>query len=295
MGLILKELLQIAENRFSQEGCSDPRLDAELLLSDLMKADRTYFFTHSSSQLDDNRCEMYFELIDRRASGEPVQYIIGSQEFMGLRFQVDERVLIPRQDTELLVEDAIEELKKMKKPMGGLQVMDLCCGSGAIAVSLAYYVPKLSVVAADISKGALEVAKENAAGYALTRNIEFVQSDLFGAFPKNRKGEGKKKFDLIASNPPYIRRDVIPTLQREVREHEPVVALDGGQDGLDFYVRILEEAPRYLKKEGLLTMEIGHDQADRVCGLAEQGGVFTTEVLKDLAGHDRVVKCRFAQ
>lgn len=273
----------------------DPRLDAELMLLHLLRADRSFLFTHSSSPLDDNRCEMFFELLDRRADGEPVQYLIGTQEFMGLSFKVDERVLIPRQDTELLVEEAIEELKRMKKPVSGFRVLDLCCGSGAIAVSVACNVPKLSMTASDISKGALELAKENAALYEESKSIEFVQSDLFGAFPKNRKGEGKKKFDLILSNPPYIRSDIIPTLQKEVAEHEPMLALDGGETGLDFYSRILSETPRFLKREGLLMMEIGHDQAESVCALAQQQCGFETEVLQDLAGHDRVVKCRFPE
>lgn len=295
MGLILKELLQIAENRFRLEGCMDPRLDAEILLSHLLKTERSFFFTHGATPLDDGRCDMFFALMDRRASGEPVQYIVGTQEFMGLRFNVDRRVLIPRQDTELLVEEAIEELQKMKKPMGGLQVLDLCCGSGAVGVSLSYYVPKLSITAADISKGALEVAKGNAAGYPSSKNIEFIQSDLFGAFRKTRRGEGKKKFDLILANPPYIRSDVIPTLQREVAAHEPILALDGGESGLDFYIRILKEAPCHLKKNGLLMLEIGHDQADAVCALAQEDGGFRAEVRKDLAGHDRMVKCWLAQ
>lgn len=273
----------------------DPRLDAELLLCHLLRTDRGYFFTHGSTPLDDDRCDMFFGLVDRRAAGEPVQYIVGTQEFMGLRFAVDSRVLIPRQDTELLVEEAIEELKAMKKPMGGFEALDLCCGSGAIGISLSYYVPKLAVTAADISMGALEVAKQNASGYASAKNIQFVQSDLFGAFARNRKGEGKKRFDMILSNPPYIRSDVIPTLQREVKEHEPMLALDGGDTGLDFYIRILAQAPAFLKKNGVLMLEIGHDQADAVCVLAEQGGGFQAEVKKDLAGHDRVVKCRLGQ
>lgn len=295
MGLILKELLQIAQNRLTQEGCMDPRLDAELLLSYLLRTERSFFFTHSATPLDDDRCTMYFELVDRRAAGEPVQYIVGTQEFMGLRFKVDERVLIPRQDTELLVEEAIEAVKNMKKRIGSFRVLDLCCGSGAIGISLAFYVPKLDIVGADISKGALDLARENAGGYGSSKNIEFVQSDLFSAFPKDRKGEGKKKFDLILSNPPYICSEVIPTLQREVAEHEPMIALDGGETGLDFYIKILEEVSCHLKRNGILMMEIGHDQAEAVCMLAKQLTGFETEVLKDLAGHDRVVKCWFPE
>lgn len=292
MGLMIKELLAVAERRLSDASCMDARLDAEILLCDLLQKDRSFLFSHVGDDLDDRRCERYFELIDTRASGKPLQYILGNQEFMGLRFVVNEDVLIPRQDTETLVEMALDYLKKTKIPLGGFDILDLCCGSGAIAISLAYYLEsiKAKITASDCSEKALLVAKENASGYRPARGITFIQGDLFEAFPKNKKGKGKKQFDLIVSNPPYIRSDVIPTLQREVALFEPMMALDGGEDGLDFYRRIANEAGAYLKKEGLLLLEIGHDQAESVRRLLEDSGDFEdTGVVKDLAGKDRIV------
>lgn len=292
MGLMLRELLQIAENRLALSGCMDPRRDGELLLLFLLRADRSYLFAHGASVLDDDRCDMFFSLLDRRADGEPVQYIVGTQDFMGLTFQVDPRVLIPRQDTELLAETAIFELKQKKKMVGALRLLDLCCGSGALAVSIACNVPKLEITASDVSGDALEVAKKNAAAHANSREIEFIKSDLFDAFPKNKKGEGRKKFDVIVSNPPYIKTDVLPTLQKEVAVYEPRLALDGGESGLNFYRRILEEVQAFLAKDGVLLLEIGYDQAADVTELAQTLCGFQTEVRRDLAGHDRVIVCR---
>lgn len=292
MGLMIKELLTVAERRLSNASCMDARLDAEILLCDLLQKDRSFLFVHVGDDLDDRRCDLYFETIDIRASGKPLQYILGSQEFMGLRFKVNENVLIPRQDTETLVEIAVEYLKKEKSPLGGFEVLDLCCGSGAIGISLAYYLEsvKVKITATDYSKKALGVAKENAAGYRPARGISFLQGDLFEPFPRNKKGKGKKQFDLIVSNPPYIRSDVIPTLQREVALFEPMLALDGGEDGLDFYRRIVLDAEAYLKKSGLLLLEIGHDQAEAVRRLLEDSGTYEeTGVIQDLAGKDRIV------
>ena len=291
MGLRVREIITVATNRFQQEGCLDPKLDAELLMMHMLHVDRSWFFTHAADPLSDETCEDYFKLVDRRASGIPVQYIIGSQEFMGLRFYVDESVLIPRQDTELLVETALEELKTMKKPaLGSLEVLDLCTGSGAIAVSLGYYDSRIKVTATDISPAALKTAKKNAGGYNL--NINFQEGDLWEAIGYNeKKQKGKKQFDMICSNPPYIPSDVIPGLMREVKDHEPMLALDGGQDGMDLYRRIFEKAGWFLKSQGVMLLEIGHDQGELITALAEEHG-FTCEVLKDLAGHDRTAVCR---
>ncbi len=291
MGLRLKEILAIATNRFQMEGCLDPKLDAELLMMYLLRVERSYFFTHIAQELSDDLCEEYFVLIDRRASGVPIQYITGDQEFMGLRFFVNESVLIPRQDTELLAETALSELKAMKKPFGGFEVLDLCTGSGAIAVSLSYHMPKLKVTASDISKAALNVAKKNAQAYQI-KDITFVEGDLWEPFPVNvKKQVGKKQFNLIAANPPYIPSSVIPTLQREVKDHEPRIALDGGETGLDFYRRILEKASWFLKPQGVMLLEIGCEQGVEVCGLSQSCG-FTAEILQDLTGRDRVVRLR---
>jgi len=293
MKLLLKDILNMAEARFTREGCLTPRLDAELLFCHMLKKDKSWLFLHYGDELDDKICEEYFRLVDIRAGGMPLQYITGSQEFMGLPFRVNEKVLIPRQDTEILVEKALEILKARKETRGGFRILDLCCGSGAIAVSLAYYLKKAkrkaAVLGSDISSDALEVAKENARINGVDRQIRFVEGDLFGPFPKNRKDRGRKQFDMIVCNPPYIPTGVLPTLLREVREHEPLLALDGGEDGLDFYRRILEEAWRYLVEEGVLLLEIGYDQGITVPLLAEEAGAYgPVEIIKDLAGKDRV-------
>ncbi len=294
MNLLLKDILNMAEVRFAQEGCLSPRLDAELLFYHMMDRDKSWLFLHYGDELDDKTCEEYFRLVDMRAGGMPLQYITGSQEFMGLPFRVNERVLIPRQDTELLVERALAILAGRKVPMGGFQILDLCCGSGAIAVSLAYHLKeakkKTSITASDVSPEALGVAKANAQINGVFKQIRFVEGDLFAAFPKNRKGRGKQQFDLIVSNPPYIPTGVLPTLMREVRDHEPMLALDGGPDGLDFYIRILGEAYLHLAKDGVLLLEIGHDQGQVLPLLVEAAGAYgPAEVIKDLSGNDRLV------
>jgi len=294
MSLIIKELLQIGESALKKADCMDPRIDAELIMRFLLTMDRQELFIKSASLLDEKRCEAYFKLIDIRAGGTPVQYITGEQEFMGIPFKVNENVLIPRQDTETLVEEIISDVKAMttgkKTPAGGYLILDLCCGSGAIGVSLCKLIKEVRVTATDISGKALVVAKENAQNAGVGKLMKFAESDLFGSL---RNGIGGTKYHVIASNPPYIRREIIPTLQREITEHEPLLALDGGEDGLDFYRRILKDAPDYLKKEGLLFLEIGNDQGEAVCEMARSAGRFEEiTVVRDLAGHDRVVKCK---
>lgn len=296
MSLLIKELLQMAQKRFELAGCSDPRIDAEQLLCYYLNENRSYLFLHYADEIGDSHCQGYLELIDRRASGEPIQYITGVQEFMGLEFCVNQDVLIPCQDTETLVELALDELCGRKTPFGGFEVLDLCCGSGAIGISLLKLGErgrlKLNVIGTDISEGALQVAQKNAEKNAV-KPIRFLQGDLFAPLPKNRKGQGKQKFDLIISNPPYIPDAVIPTLQKEVREYEPILALSGGETGLDFYERIVPEAERHLKPGGLLMLEIGYDQGEALKQLAAASAFWTdAEVHLDLAGKDRVVILR---
>jgi release factor glutamine methyltransferase len=291
MGLALKEVINIGSKRLELAGCGTPKLDAEVLLSYYLKVERSFLFAHISESLDDMRAEAYFEIIDLRATGLPVQYITGRQEFMGISFMVNQDVLIPRPDTETLVQEVIQIVKETYKKQGTVEILDLCCGSGAICVSLAYYISKAKLAASDISQKALVVARKNAEDYNLTGRIRFLQGDLFapiktGAFNKGR-------FDIIVSNPPYIKSDIIPTLQREIFDHEPLIALDGGEEGLDFYRRIVTEAPNYLKKKGLLVLEIGYDQGEALCNLFTQDERYEdVEILQDLAGHDRVVKAR---
>lgn len=293
MSLLYKDLLKIVETRFAEANCLTPRLDAEILLCHMLNKDRSFIFSHYGELLDEDACEMFFRVADVRASGVPVQYMTGKQEFMGLPFYVNEDVLIPRQDTETLAEYAIKELKARKSPVGGFKVLDLCCGSGAIAVSLAAHLreSKIKLTATDISEKAIVVAEGNAKRNGVSGDIKFLQGDLFSPFKTKKNGTGKKQFDLIISNPPYIPTGVLPTLMREVREHEPLLALDGGKDGIDFYIRILGEAPAHLKKDGFLLLEIGFDQAAIVAALAEAAGAYgPVTIIKDLAGHDRVAR-----
>ncbi len=293
MNLLLKDILNIAETRFAEERCLTPRLDAEILFCHMLSRDKTWLFLHYGDELDDKTCEEYFRLVDIRAAGTPLQYITGSQEFMGLPFKVNEKVLIPRQDTETLAEEALKILMNRKVPMGGLRVLDLCCGSGAIGVSLAYHLKKTEkkalVTASDISPDALSVARDNARLNGVEKQMRFLEGDLLAPFPKDRKGRGKVQFHVIASNPPYIPTGVLPTLMREVKDHEPMLALDGGVDGVDYYIRILAEAYLHLAKDGVLLLEIGHDQGQVLPLLAEAAGAYgPAEILNDPAGNPRV-------
>lgn len=298
MSLPLKELIKIGENQLAEAGVMDAAIDAKLLYQYVDKLDTVGLMMHWQDILQDNTCEAYLSLIERRASGEPLQYITGTQEFMGLEFKVTPAVLIPRQDTETMVEDAMELLEKgtvrgetYAKAGGLTDVLDLCCGSGAIGVSLAKLCPKTKVTCSDISEDALAVAKENAKSNGA--KVKFEKSDLFAAFCGTL---GKKKFDLIISNPPYIKSEVIPTLQTEVKDHEPMMALDGGEDGLDFYRLIAEQSVNHLSKAGVLMMEIGHDQGEDVCDLLRATERFEqVACLKDLAGRERIVIGRFVK
>jgi len=294
MSLIMKELIQIGQSALEKAGCMDSRIDAELIMMFLLKLNKQQLFIKSPNLLDEKTCESFFKLIDIRAGGMPVQYITGEQEFMGIPFKVNENVLIPRQDTETLVEEVISDIKEMntrnKIPRGGYQILDLCCGSGAIGVSLCKLLKDVKVTGADISGKAIAVARENAQNTGVGKLMKFVESDLFGSLKRGIRGT---KFHVIVSNPPYIRREIIPTLQREIAEHEPMIALDGGEDGLDFYRRIVAESSDFLKPEGLLFLEIGHDQGEAVCALARETERFEdVMIVRDLVGHDRVVKCK---
>lgn len=293
MSLPLKELIKIGEKQLEDAGIADFARDAKLLYCFLDKLDSVGLMMHWQDVLQDNQCESYFELIERRAGGEPLQYITGTQEFMGIDFKVNPDVLIPRQDTETMVEDALELFNKgtlrgeeYAKASDLKEVLDLCCGSGAIGISIAKHCQKVKVTCSDLSEGAIETAKQNAKDNGC-KTVKFEKSDLFEAFCGRL---GKKKFDFIISNPPYIESEVIPTLQREVREHEPMMALDGGSDGLDFYRRIAAEAADHLHKDGILMMEIGCDQGEAVESLLEETDKFCDiRCLKDLAEKDRIV------
>ena len=269
----------MAQTQLAAAGVPNPAVDAELLYRYLFALDKMDFFREWSQSLDDENCERYLNLVAVRAGGKPLQYITGEQEFMGHSFRVDERVLIPRPETELLTEKVIEVAESIRRP----HVLDLCTGSGCIAVSVALAVKAAAVTASDISSDALDLAEENAEN--LGADVSFVSGDLLAPFTK---GIFKKTFDIIVTNPPYIPSAVIPTLGVEVREHEPVLALDGGADGLDFYRRIIKDAGRCLKKGGILLMEIGSEQADAIRALAAENGYVSCGIAKDYAGLDRI-------
>ena len=301
MGLQVKEIIKIAEKQMADAGVRDAQIDAKELFAYMMDYDKVGMMMHWQDMLQDNQCEAYFDLVAERASRIPLQHIIGTQEFMGHTFKVNSDVLIPRQDTETMVEDAIELLGKGTLRSGnyndGIRVkdnpdiLDLCCGSGAIGISLAKEFPKASVVCSDISKKALALATENAKANS-AKNVKFVESDMLSAAYFNGKLKSRK-FDLIISNPPYIQSAVIETLEPEVKDHEPRIALDGGEDGLDFYRQIASDAASHLKKNGILMMEIGYDQRDEVKNLLAETGAYEKIVgLTDLAGLDRIVVAR---
>ena len=294
MSLPVKELIKIGETQLADAGVEDAAIDAKELFCYMMHIDRTRLMMRWQDVMQDNQCEEYFDLVARRASRVPLQHITGEQEFMGLAFQVSDKVLIPRQDTETMVEDALDVINKNKlrgetlncRARRNWTVLDLCCGSGAIGISIDKLTERCKVTCSDISGDALAMAEKNAADLG-AKSVKMVKSDMFEAF---RGKLGNKKFDLIISNPPYIRSDVIPALQPEVRDHEPLSALDGGEDGLTFYRIIADQAPEFLKKEGILMMEIGHDQMGEVTKLfsADDRYIYVTG-LKDLAGRDRIV------
>lgn len=294
MSLLVKEMLTMGEKQLMDSDIADATRDCKILYCYMMDIPFSKIILEYQEVLQDRLCDKYFELIDRRSKGEPVQYIMGSQEFMGLEFIVNENVLIPRQDTETLVEDALEIIntgtlrgEDMDVKRKEWDILDLCTGSGAIGVSLARIANKVNVTCSDISEGAIKVAKENAQKHGVAKSVKFEQGDLFKPFSKHFR---KQKFYMIISNPPYIKSSVIPTLQKEVCEHEPLSALDGGESGLDFYERIVSGVGSHLRKSGVLLLEIGHDQGEAVSGLLSRNGEFTSiRVLKDLANRDRIV------
>jgi len=283
LGLTIKELVRIGGQLLKSGGVENADNDAEALLGFEVGFDKQKMFMNRTYEVDGARSEDYFGLVNRRAAGEPLQYITGEQYFMGHRFGVNPSVLIPRPESEALAEKAIAFLNARAEAMA---VLDLCTGSGALAVSVAKACPRARITATDISGQALAVAMRNARDLGASGRIDFVESDLFASINIGAFG---KEFDLIMTNPPYIRTGDLAGLQREIACHEPLAALDGGADGLDFYRRIAGGARAYMRDEGRILMEIGHDQARDVAAVFEAEGFKITEVAQDLAGLDRIV------
>ena len=265
-----RKLYETGKDRLEKAGIQEAALDARLLLEEVCRTDRNTLLVHGDRAVTEEEETQFRIFIERRSTHEPLQQITGWQEFMGLRFSVTEDVLVPRQDTETLVEEVMRYLRD------GMEILDVCTGSGCILLSLLRYSNGCRGVGCDISEKALAVAGQNAKELGIS--AQFIQSDLFESI------EGR--FEYIVSNPPYIRKDMIPTLMEEVRDHEPLIALDGGEDGLDFYRKITREATEHLYSGGMLFFEIGYDQGEAVKLLMEEEEV---TVSQDLAGLDRVV------
>lgn len=268
------KLYQIGKEQLQKAGITDAELDARLLLEFICHTDRNALYAHGDQEIEDEKMQDFLQLIEKRAVHIPLQHLTGEQNFMGLDFLVNEHVLIPRQDTEILVEEIMRDLHD------GIRILDMCTGSGCILLSLLHYSNDCSGVGVDVSEDALAVARQNADRLAEKQAV-FIQSDLF------EKVEGS--FDLIVSNPPYIRSQEIAGLMPEVREHEPHLALDGKDDGLYFYREIIKGAMPHLKRGGQLFFEIGYDQGEAVQALLAANGYTEIAVVKDYAGLDRVV------
>ena len=280
--MTLKSLLVEGRELLTAAQIADADIDAWLLLQYVTGINRMMYLMEPDKSVSNEDTLAYHEVIARRATHYPLQYITHTQEFMGLDFYVDERVLIPRQDTEVLVEMALEFLKD------GMTVLDMCTGSGCILISLAANRRLASGLGVDLSEGALEVAQKNARANGLDQ-LQWIQSSLFEAFENDLDKSDKLQVDMIVSNPPYIESEVIPTLMPEVRAHEPMMALDGFEDGLYFYREITANAPAYLKNKGYLLFEIGYNQGEAVADLMRMTGFVNIRIKKDLAGLDRVV------
>lgn len=274
----IKEAMRKGMIKLKTNDVKEPNLKARLLMQYILNRPREYILVHDDKQLTLRQNVDYFKLIKKLIEGVPLQHITHQQEFMKLMFYVDENVLIPRSDTEILVEEVI----KLAKSINAKKILDLCTGSGAIAVSLAKYIEGSQITATDISRKALSIAKLNATNNNVEDKITFVSSDLF-------QNISEEKYDIIVSNPPYIKRKVIKTLDKEVKR-EPIIALDGGNDGLDFYKKIIGNAYQYLKYKGYLCLEIGYDQKDEVIDLINKEEKYIdTYSKKDLFDNDRIV------
>lgn len=270
------ELLKLGENTLKKYNIEDSHIKATILLQHILNLTKQQLIINRENEVKNSNEKLYRENIQKLINGIPLQYITNNQNFMGLSFYVDENVLIPQPDTEILVEEAIKFINKNNL----INILDLCTGSGAIAIAIAYYCKKTKVTATDISKNALKVAKKNSE--LNNQNIEFIESNLFEKLQQN-------KFDLIISNPPYIETETIETLSKEVK-NEPIIALDGGKDGLKFYKNILQLANNYLKENGYLLLEIGYKQGKAVLNLEHPNlKLITKQPIKDLSKNDRVV------
>ena len=282
-----KEVLEDGIHLLDVAAIEEAGLDAWLLLEYAANINRAWwYYAHMDEILDKKTESRYLEMCAKRAQHIPLQHITGRAYFMGYEFCVDERVLVPRQDTEVLVETALTHLKDSRSP----KILDMCTGSGCILLSLLMERQDASGTGVDVSEGALTVAKQNRMHLQLENRAEFVQSDLFsGDYFEKNSGNTAVEYDMLISNPPYIPSGDIPGLMEEVRSHDPVLALDGKEDGLFFYREITAQAGKYLRAGGWLMYEIGCDQGESVPEIMKANDFVNVEVIQDLSGLDRVV------
>lgn len=274
------ELLEIGIAELKEANIDTYNLDAQLLLGSVIKNDRVYVITNKSEKINNALKKEYLELINKRAKKMPISYILGETEFMGLDLYVEKGVLIPRGDTEVLVEEVLKLIKDDEE----MSLCDLCCGSGAIGIAIAHYRKNITIDLIDYYEVPEKMTRKNLNRHNLNDRAVFIKSNLLEVPIKNNK-----KYDLIVSNPPYIKEEIIETLMDDVKEYEPRTALSGGNDGLSFYKRIIEDSKYILKDNGILSFEIGYDQADELNKLMTDSGFNNIRVVQDLAGLDRVV------
>lgn len=272
-----KGLLDFGKEKLRQSGVKEAELDARYILEKVSGLSRAEYFLHSDDKIDNDKTEEFLRLIERRSERIPLSYVIGTRDFMGFTFKVNENVLIPEQETELLVEEVMKYSK-------GKTVLDMCTGSGCIAISISLLGEPVEVTASDISDKALEVAKENAE-FLNASAVKFIKGDLF----ENITGS----FDIIVSNPPYIETRVIEELEPEVRDYIPRLALDGDEDGLKFYKNITKKAIKYLNKNARIFYEIGYNQSEAVTDILLENGFEEIKIIKDYSGLDRIVTAKF--
>lgn len=283
--MTVKEVREKIQKRLQKAEIEDFEYEVWMLLEWKLGIGRAEYFMDPDREIPDKAWMSLNEVLRERERRVPLQYLMGSCEFMGYTFEVDERVLIPRQDTECLVELAVEKIRQTLREQASCQVLDLCTGSGCIGISVKLLCPEAEVTLSDVSEGALDVAKKNA--WNLGASVRTIESDLF----ENIQGS----YDYILSNPPYIPSRVIEGLMPEVREFEPRIALDGTEDGLYFYRAIAEDAVGYLRPGGWLIFEIGQEQGEDLLSILREQGFENTEIKKDLAGLDRIAVGRWPE
>jgi release factor glutamine methyltransferase len=283
MQMSVRDALRGAMSELAKARTPSYALAAELLLMHVLACDRAWLYSHSEVAIEHQMAQKFLDLVRQRADGIPTQYLTGKQEFRGLEFRVTPAVLIPRPETEHLIEVVIERLGERGR-QDNLRIADVGTGSGCIALALACELSSAEIVATDISNAALEIARENAKAHGVTERVCFVECDLLEAV-----GMENQWFDIVVSNPPYIARSEESQLQREVREHEPEQALFGGATGTEIYVRLIAESERHLRADGLLVLEIGYGALDRVLALLDNAAWREISVKNDLAGIPRVI------